>query len=572
MPGICLHFVPDESSHMSSNRPLLSSPCLSALTRLICGATATCAMMLTSVTAHAGGFEVAGPGARALGRGNAYVVGAKDLSAIYYNPALLAKQRGTKVMLSHSLIWHQMEYTRAPLSDFWVDPQTGEALGGTTFDPVKNQTPLFALGGFGVISSDFGLDNWTFAAGMYGPHAVGKVTYPEYGPQSFLLTEMDTIVLYYSLAAAWKHKSDKFGFGATAQWADMPYLSYSLGVDSSLISDSNPDNGVDASIFAPLPRADGTQLVTKLNLQDRFAFTAILGAWYRPLPSVEFGLAGRVVPVVFRPEGVKKGAKKPFLAGKGTWSGSLETDKETLVSESCETDPMTGEDINCRPTSASMDKLVMPIEIRVGARYIKTKGDQEQFDVELDVQYENWSANESFDITFDGAINGIPIAPISIKKNFKDTVAIRVGGDYNLLEGRLSLRAGGFFETAASPDAYAHLDIPSFMRGGLSAGLSGQIRGVGLNVGYMHVFQDTVETNEATAKLYQIRAVKPCPDYCGGENGVRSNAGTFKSSFDIFGASIELLFEEMIHGDKWLERRADRKAARKAKKSPASQL
>lgn len=553
----------------SSSRP---RPRLPVFTRTCVGAAVASALVLTSAPAQAGGFEVAGPGARALGRGNAYVAGAKDLSAIYYNPALLAKQRGTRVMLSHSLIWHQMEYTRAPLSDFWVDPQTGEALGGTTFDPVKNQTPLFALGGFGVISSDFGLDNWTFAAGMFGPHAVGKVKYPEYGPQSFLLTEMDTVVLYYSLAAAWKHKSDKFGIGATLQWADMPYLSYSLGVDSSLLSDTNPDNGVDASIFSPLPDGNGTQLVTKLNLQDRFAFTAILGAWYRPHPSVELGFGGRVVPVIFRPEGVKKGSKKPFLAGKGTWEGSLETDKDTLVSESCDVDPVTGEDINCRPTSASMDKLVMPVELRVGARYIKIKGDRELFDVELDVQYENWSANQSFDITFDGAINGIPIAPVSIGKNFKDTVAIRTGGDYNLLDGHLTLRAGGFFETAASPDGYAHLDIPSFMRGGLSAGLSGQFRGVGLNVGYMHVFQETIETDEASAKLYQIRAVRPCPDYCAGENGVRSNAGTFKSSFDIFGASVELLWEEMLYGDKWLERRAERKAARKAKKSPASQL
>ena len=167
--------------------------------------------------------------------------------------------------------------------------------------------------------------------------------------------------------------------------------------------------------------------ITTLNLQDRFAFTGILGAWYRPHPAVEIGLAGRIIPVRFEPRGIEPGTKKHLLADKSdgdTWSGSLETDKDTLVAENCDTDPVTGDPINCRPLSAEMEKLIFPVEVRVGARYIHNKGDREVFDVELDVQYENWSANQSFDITFDGRINGIPIADVSLPKNYRDTVSV----------------------------------------------------------------------------------------------------------------------------------------------------
>ena len=66
-----------------------------------------------------------------------------------------------------------------------------------------------------------------------------------------------------------------------------------------------------------------------------------------------------------------------------------------------------------------------------------------------------------------------------------------------------------------------------------------------------------------------MRATRPCPENCAGDLGVPSNAGTFVSSYDIFGASVELLWEQLIHGDEWEKRRADRKAARAAKKRKA---
>ncbi len=151
--------------------------------------------LLLPATALAGGFEVGDNGARALGRGGAYVAGAKDLTAIQYNPALLAKLRGTRFQYSHNLVWHDTSYQRASLD---------ENIWGTTqdFERVEESENMFPLGAMGMVSSDFGLDNWTFALGVYGPPSVGKQRYPDYGPQSFMLTEINVLLVYYSLAAA----------------------------------------------------------------------------------------------------------------------------------------------------------------------------------------------------------------------------------------------------------------------------------------------------------------------------------------------------------------------------------
>ena len=57
-----------ESLCMLSNSSPRPRPRLPVLTQTFLGAAVTSALVLTSAPAHAGGFEVAGPGARALGR------------------------------------------------------------------------------------------------------------------------------------------------------------------------------------------------------------------------------------------------------------------------------------------------------------------------------------------------------------------------------------------------------------------------------------------------------------------------------------------------------------------------
>jgi long-chain fatty acid transport protein len=465
----------------------------------LCGA--GLALAFTPTSAHAGGFEVPDQGARSVGRGGAYAVGAADLTALHYNPGKLASLGGTRVLYTHNLVFHNTTFQRATLSDAWGSN------AGTSFERAENNHRLWARNGFGVVGSDFGLKNWMFAFGAYGPSAIGQHDYADYGPQSFMLTKMEVVVVYYSLAVAWQIP-EKFGVGVTLQYVDMPRMRYAL------VADSTPTTTLD-----PIPDDASTQLITDLEMKDRVGFTALVGLWGRPHPRIELGLGGRVIPVNMRPE------------------GSVSTDKTTLLAD----------DVTARM------EFQLPVQLRGGLRYIHPlrkdedgKGVGERFDVEANLFWENWSQIDAYRIHFDGTINGQPIADQLIPKNWRDTFSVRLGGDYHLLDGHLTLRAGGYFETGASHPDFAHLDFPSFNRGGLGGGISGNIRGVALTLGYMHIFSQPQETTELSAKGFQVRPLAGCPDRCNGLSGVPANAGVFRSSIDILALSVDLHFNEMF--------------------------
>jgi long-subunit fatty acid transport protein len=461
--------------------------------------------------AHAGGFEIPDTGARAVGRGGAMAVGVEDLTAMHYNPGALAKQRGTSLLYNQNLTFHRASFARSPLSaSVWgVDE---------TFARVQDKKKLFPLGLFAVVGTDFGLRNWTFAAGVYGPSAVGSHDYPEYGPQSFQLTDMSVLLAYYNLSAAWKWR-DKFGIGATFQWVDMIQMKYALVVDGA------------ASPNLHASPSDSTLLTTKLNLKDHTAATAIIGLWYRPHRRIELGLASRVVPV--------------FLKAKG----GVDVDKSTLVTR----------DIRVELP------LVLPATLRGGVRYIheveKAGKTRRWFDLELDVFYENWSVIKSFDLKFDGAISGQELGTVKVAKQWKDTVSVRLGGDFIALPPYLTVRAGGFFESPTQDKQHSHLDFPAFTRGGIGAGLSAGAKGVYATVGYMHVFQQTRTISESAAQVFQQRPLAPCPSECGGLSGVPANAGIFKSSFDLLNLGIEIRFAELLAGRKRKAQRGRRESA-----------
>jgi long-chain fatty acid transport protein len=468
---------------------------------------ATGASMLPR-TAHAGGFEIPDHGARALGRGGAVAAGVNDGTAIHYNPGALALQKGTRLYINNNVTFERASLDGA----VWdlVD-SNGDPIARYDFEPVRNANRVFPLGAFAVLSSDFGLKNWTFALGVHGPHAVGRMDYPRYGPQSYIMTDLDVVLAYYSAAVGWKWQDkagkDRLGIGATVQYADLVRLDYGL------ISDATFATGSDPSTFTPIPdEAAPTLLETTLRLKDRTSFTGNLGIWARPIDRLELGLAGRVVPAVFKPE------------------GTLESDKDTLDTSG---------------VRATMKRLVIPASVRVGARWIFQKAGREIADLELNVQYENWSQNRSYDIDFGNSLlSGLPLQPISIKKMWKDVVSVRLGSDFEVVPHHLTLRAGGLYESAAVDERYQNLDFPSTHRGGISAGLTGTFRGAAITVGYMHLFQKTTSTSEAFGRLYQQRPLFPCPTNCGDLSGVVANAGRIKSSYDVLGVSVEMRFHE----------------------------
>lgn len=477
---------------------------LSALPmRRAIAAYAVAATALFASPAFAGGFEIPDNGAKAVSRGSAFTVRADDLTAIAHNPGGLARLRGTHVLYSHNVIHAPMTFTRAASAV----PQNESNDPGSTdpLAPVSNQTPWFALGGMFVASTDFGLDGWTFAIGAYGPNAAGSQKWDVRGGQRWMLVELEALIVYYSLAVAYGQK-DKWGVGATFQIAHQPQTKLSLVVDGTPGGAQNP-------YYSP------TDVLATLSLAATPAPTLIVGGWVRPIPSLEFGISGRVVPVNLAATG--------DIALTNTPGGSKFSDSQLAVEG-----------------SAARLTLVIPPTARAGVRYRHLDGEKERFDVELNVVYEAWSMLDRYSVELDGIIKLFAAheAPdVTIEKRWKDTLSVRLGGTYNF-DAPLSLSAGAFYETGAVPNAYTHLDFPSFDRVGLSAGVSGEVGKLTWTLAYAHIFQESRTVDERFAKVYQQRPISECPDGCDGYDPVPANAGTFESSYDIFAASLGFAF------------------------------
>lgn len=475
-------------------------------------------MALAAGPVLAGGFEVGDQGAWAAGRGGAFLVKASDLSAIEYNPAGLARLRGTRFYYSHRGVHRDVWYRRARTLD-WSDSIHG-APRRVGFDAVTDAESWFLPGSMIAISSDFGLDNWAFAAGVYGPSAIGNARYPEDGPQRYMLTEMDVLILYYTLSAAWKHK-DLFGVGVSLQWVDVPLMSIELVVDGNI---------------APKmvePVESDYDMRARISGSDRVGATAILGAWAKPHPNIEVGFSARVVPIPI-----------DLDARLSVSAENLQLDEPPVLTK------------DGVPNNKVRFKMNMPAKFRAGVRYVQRDGDREVFDLELDLHYDLWSIMERFttEVGLSTKVGGatVDIDKIHIERNWQDTVSVKLGGDWNAVPDVLWLRAGFFYESPAISHGYEYLDVFSFHRFSPSTGLTVRFWKFDLSLAYSYIYQLPVVVTEEESRIFQQVPGSGCeapytnPVFCNehylGKPSAPANAGTYLVDYHILQAGLELTF------------------------------
>lgn len=461
-------------------------------------------------SARAAGFELPGQGTADMGRGGAFVARGDDPTAIAINPGSLVKLRGYHLLYNHSFVWSPVTFTRSVSQLERTDPYGEPPPVGYNYDPfapVSNGSELFALGGFFAATANFGLDGWTFALGVFGPNGSGRSQYPITGGQRYMLTETNLLLLYYSAAVAYGDP-DLWGVGATLQYVHMPSVQYSLVVDGQPGGDLNP-------------YAAGGDVEATLQLSDPFAFSAIVGGWWRPTPALELGASGRVVPALLNPSG-------DFSLRNVPGQTQFTADKLEV------------------PGASAAFELTVPITAKVGGRYRHLGTDGEEiFDIELDLAYEAWSMVNDYNVNLEGEIllyARAPVQDVSIPKRWRDTVSVRLGGTWQIVPKMLSWSLGGFWEQGANPQNYVHLDFMSLDRFGFGTGLKTTVGLLSISAAYMHVFQADATVDENFGKVIQQRPVSQCPDGCGGFSGVVANAGTFKSSYDQLAVSAEVGF------------------------------
>lgn len=456
------------------------SPCRPLARRLTALATSLTALAIPLV-AQAGGIEFPDNGTVALGRGGANAALPDDGLAVHFNPAALAWQRGSRLTLGTNVIQKNLTFTRR-YSD------------GSMADPIQNDSGLFPAPHL-FYTDDFGLKNWGFGFGAYGPSSAGANNYPRDGAQRYMLVETDVILGYLSFAAAYA-VTPELAFGATLQWTMAPNMHFGLVTTTFMDKSESAHCDQPGQTEANQGTAcdfDPTAFdsFTSVDASMWFAPALRLGASWRPSPNWSFALAGRVTPIEVRNEGKVKLQVSEDMKKLGTIT---------------------------HPDNGVALTMTLPWTAVAAARY-GAGPDGKAWDLEADLTYEAWSSLDALRLEFDGPlnlqlnastdpdkINVIPLSNVSIRKNYSDVWGGRLGGSYRV-NPAWTVRAGSFYESAAVPVELTNLDFVSWDRLGATAGVSWTIGAYEIAAGYAYIHFPTRDVTNS-----EVRQVQPLSD------------------------------------------------------------
>jgi len=473
--------------------------------------------VLAAGTARAGGFEIPDNGAEAMGRGGAFVAKASDGTAIHHNPAGLARQRGTHVLVNGNLFLHSFEFQRiGAYPDDPQDPQT--PWGNAPYPLVKNIAgPYFAP--FVAVTSDFGyFDRLTFGAGVFGPPTIGNRTFPlgvegKPSPSRYDFVQSRSSIIYPTLSAGVR----------LTKWLD-------IGISGHLVLANFDQTSVSYTDLGPETckpnEQDGEELKEDFRCDSRStlqakgtSFAATIGAMVRPSPSIAFGASFRTPTNI------------------------------TATGRVIPTSPRALEGQELEP-GAAMLALQLPWALRVGGRYIGMDADFELYDLELDVTYEGWGSAQSLGpiVTIPdlGAFTDIQTV---VQHGYTNTIGLRAGGAYNIDtgDGILSVRGGAYFDSSATNFANTRLDFDTLAKVAGTFGVGYKIGSLGFDLGYAAVasIPRTVGTGQGDIRPVN-GAANGRPESSDGELLPAVNEGSYRGFTHILSLGVSVSIESLF--------------------------
>jgi len=474
-------------------------------TRLVRSTVATgiAALLLASAapSAHAGGLTLPTLGVRATGRGGAFVAGADDPMALWYNPAGLAAMAGREkrreLLFDIVDIEHPVTYSR-------ID-SGGNAAGTVENDPQKLPHPNLV----GVWSLD---KQWVLGVGLFTPYA-SLDGYPEDGPQRYQLVSLHgTTLAYLDAALGWK-VSDKL-------WVGFGVSNLFLAFDSRVVFSSNPSETTGA------PEDPEYDALGELRDSSFFTPSGQAGIQYHASDKLSLGAALRL---------------PYFVHASGTVAVRL---------------PSSGFFGNAHVTGDASDmSLTMPGVFRAGIEARPHK----RFRAELGFDWEMWSQQDKITLTPHGVriedqpgVGIYEVGTLDIPRHLKDTFALKLGIETQPLPlVPLDVRLGYVFETGAAPDEYLSLISPDSNKHMLTAGLGFRVGHLRFDAMFAHAFLADRDVSLAGACLPQQNPIRtgdpepacdtsvqelPTPGY------VYVNAGSYRSSWTVFGIGMSAGF------------------------------
>jgi long-chain fatty acid transport protein len=472
------------------------------MTRRLSAVAALLSTLAITNQADAAGLYFSDRGVRPTGRGGAFVAGADDLGAIWYNPAGLA-DAGNSLMIDLSWLNFTSEYARrTQVTD------AANTVHVYDYPQVNGTTPILPIPTLGGTYNNFAdKKNLTLGFGLMAPYTA-IASYPltvggQPSPSRYSLVSLDgsALVIVGGYLAYKVH--EKFRVGGGLQMMTGSFKS------TVVFSASPPDR-----LIGP-PEDPTYDAFSQLDVGPIFAPSANLGAVYAPDKLIRLGVSGQL----------------PF------WVDSHATVKVRLPTAApFDKATQQGEDANV--------KFRLPAVIRLGVE------GRPMPDLRIELAYvrEFWSLHDSIDITPKNiqllGVTGFPspfaVTPISIPRKFEDSNSIRLGVEGTLRPDPyvVDVRAGINYETSAIPRPYvAPLTIDSSkitlgVGGSLHIAQKWRLDAVGA-----YVMASDVVVDPAEAAVPRVNPVRGNPTAVEAING-----GTYKSRATVLGVGLRYLF------------------------------
>lgn len=476
------------------------TPCLAVL--------ACTAMAAPASTVRAGGIEYVAPGTAALGRGGAFAARADDPMALGYSPAALADLAGPQLMLNlHNAFYSscvkrdgaygdQVEQLSALTDDFGDIADYGD----TPFPRICNSNLLNP--GAWLAFAYRPTSKLGVGVGVLTPAAAGHLIYGDgHGatddgelpsPLRYMMVEQKAIVLHPTLGAGYR----------VTDW-----LSVGLSLQAGIAV-------IEAQSMTLLNGSENAAEDTRSNLAVKDLFVpAVIG-------SVQLTLHEGVELSVF-------GRWSDAIRAHGEVDADVKAFNESVAKSSSDDVSLTAPQPGHVGAAVRFADLHTPMDREHGKRPLH----DERWDVELDAVYVFASQMDAIEVDIPRLPNLIEDGlQFEMPHAWSDQLSLRLGGDYNLLPGKLALRTGVHYETSAVDGSYMAVAFQPAQRIGLHVGATLRLGAVALSVAYAHIFQETVVVPMGAQAYPQVAKNDP----------VLVNAGTYDSGYDVVSLGVNV--------------------------------
>ena len=417
------------------------------------------ALLFPAVSAQAGGMYLTDRGTRPLGRGFAFVAGADDPGALWYNPAGISFA-GQQLFLDATLTAFDAEYQR-------IDG------GGNVLPTVEDESQLIPIPGVGYTHP---IGDFTVGAGVFVPNIV-PIGWPEEitvdgaqepAPQRYSLIDLEgSGFAHIVLGGAWRPTPElSVGAGFHLIVGQLVAVTTLSACDRVICTQpENPD-------YDSLAQVERTLLTATGQLGVTYDLGVVrLGASFM-LPHSHSGDA--TIRVRLPSAAIFDGAR---VDGD---QGELDLDFPWVLRAGVEVRPVD--------------------ELRAEASFV----------------YEAWSTQDEMRITPKDvwlrdvtAIGDYQVGAVSIPRRMNDVISVRIGAEYGVTE-QIDVRAGLNYENGGFDDPYLTaltLDSDKLVLG-LGASFEAS-EGLFIDAAYGHVFLADREVRDS--QVPQANPIRPPP-------------------------------------------------------------